>query len=105
MAGREFNDRLLGTLERIAKANEDLITLATQEREVQDAPPPPYCPHCQAVNPTVSSEGGTGEFADYVLIAKCQCGKTFYAVPENWNVYTDKEDAAAAIGGGNEYRS
>lgn len=101
MEGRDVS-AFLAVLERIAKANEDLITLATQEREVQEAAPPPYCPHCRAVNPTVTSEGGTGEFADFVLVGKCQCGELFFAVPEGWNVHMTKEDAAAALGGGND---
>jgi uncharacterized FAD-dependent dehydrogenase len=102
MDGREVPERILAVLERIAKANEDLIVLATEERDEQDSAPapPPYCPHCRKPNPVIRNEGGTGDFADFVLVAKCECGEMFYAKPEDWNVYLNKEDAAAALGGG-----
>jgi hypothetical protein len=93
--GEPFEDRLLGILERTAVAQEELIRLATEEREVGEAmEEPPFCPHCGRLNPTIRSEGGTGEFADFILVANCtNCSNTFLAVPaRGWNVYRNKAE-------------
>lgn len=103
MDGRE-TQQLLGTLERIAVANEELIRLATEERNIEFKPTPPFCPHCQSLNPRVTSEGGGGLMSEFVLVARCEtCGRAIYGVPDGWQVYGSKEEARSAIqGGGNE---
>jgi hypothetical protein len=90
-----FEERLLGILERTAKAQEDLIRLATEEREVGETMiEPPFCPHCGRLNPAIRSEGGRGDFNEYILIAHCEnCNNTFLAVPANgWNVYRNEHE-------------
>lgn len=97
--GREFLEQFLGKLERIAVANEELITLATEERvEEAKLTTPGYCPHCGTANPSIRSEGGTGAMNDYVLIALCDnCNKTFYAIPEGWLCVKTPENVRQAM--------
>jgi hypothetical protein len=73
--------------ERTAKANEDLIRLATEERESSVEPSPPFCPHCGFFNPPIHSAGGQGNgpLVEFVLPAQCDnCNQSFFAVPEGW---------------------
>lgn len=101
---REDFDKFLAVQLRAAVAQERLIELATQERDIEYTPTPPFCPHCQALNPRVSSEGGgVGTMSDFVLVARCtECGNALYGVPEGWQVYGTPDAAREAIeGGGN----
>lgn len=90
-------------LERIAVANEKLIELAVEERQVMDASEhaggPPFCPHCRTFNPSIRSEGGDGEMAEFVLVATCQCGRTFYARPQGWEVFDSIDQARSEMEG------
>lgn len=96
-----IGEKLLQHTERIAVANERLIELATEERSVAEQPGPPFCPHCQTLNPDVRNEGGSGLMADFVLVAQCgNCSKMIFAVPESWLIFPDKEGAAKALNEG-----
>lgn len=99
---REDVKKFLALMERSAVAQEQLISLATDERKIEFTPTPPFCPHCETVDPKVSSEGGgTGPMTEFVLVARCgECGNALYAVPESWQVYGTSDAARAAIGGG-----
>lgn len=91
-------------LDRSAKAQEDLITLAREERDGESFVGPPSCPHCGMVNPKISSGGeeGQGEMGTYVLVARCQsCHKMFYAVSQGWMCFTDAHETRAQIEGRN----
>jgi hypothetical protein len=83
--------RLLDSLERIAKANEELIRLAVEEREEVPAEPL-ACPNCQKRNPRVRGTGGEGPLSEFVLIATCQeCGHRLVAVPRGMDVTTPEQ--------------
>lgn len=100
---REDVQEFLSLMERSTVAQEQLIHLATEERKIEFTPTPPFCPHCQAVDPVVGSEGGSGKMSDFVLLARCgQCGGVLYGVPDGWQVYGTPEAARAAITGGGE---
>lgn len=105
--GREEFKKLLGTLDRIAVANEKLIELATEERietiqEAANVRTPGFCPHCKSLNPRISNEGGTGDFNDFVLVATCgNCSRKFIAIPEGWQVFTSPEQARQMMEAGN----
>lgn len=96
---REEIESFLAIMERSARAQERLIELATEERKIEFQPTPPFCPHCQALNPRVGSEGGgVGTMTDFVLVARCgECGNALYGVPESWQVYGTPEAARAAL--------
>jgi hypothetical protein len=85
----------LAVLERIAIANEQLITLATEERDTGDSIfGPPLCPHCGTFSPHVRNEGGSGPMAEFCLVGNCSnCNKTIYAVPQGWLCFASRDDA------------
>jgi len=93
--------RLVEATERSAKANEELIRLATEERDTGESIfGPPFCPHCGTFNPSVSNEGGTGAMAEFVLIATCgNCKKVFFAFPQGWLAFQTKDEARAEMEG------
>lgn len=98
---REDIDTFLALTRRSAEAQEQLIELATEERKIEFKPTPPFCPHCQAIDPVVGSAGGEGKMSDFVLVARCgECGNVLYAVPDGWQVYSTDDAARAAVGGG-----
>lgn len=89
--GREEVRKLLGSLERIARANEKLIELAEEERIEDEAIAksriPGYCPHCTRTNPRVRSEGAAGLLDEVVLVLTCEnCGNRFFVVPTDWMI-------------------
>lgn len=93
--GREDIDRFLGIMERAASAQERLIELATEERELGNVLGPPYCPSCGHFNPEVSMElkAGGGPLGDFVLAAKCNdCESELFAVPEGWQMFKTVEE-------------
>lgn len=93
--------KLFEATERSAKAQEDLIVLAKEERDTGDSIfGPPLCPHCGTFNPGVRNEGGDGPMAEFALIANCQnCSKTFFAVPQGWLCYATRDEALTEIEG------
>lgn len=93
-----FERSAIRALERIAVANEELIRLAKDERDVGESiTGPPLCPHCGRLNPSIRSEGGSGEFADFKLVAHCEnCGQTFLAVSQGWLCFKTKEELQEA---------
>lgn len=104
--GRDDFRKLLGTLDRIAIANEKLIELATEERieddEIAKTKMPTYCPHCAALNPSVRSEGGMGALDEYVLIATCdKCSNRFFAIPNGMTIVKTPEEVRALMEAGN----
>lgn len=93
--------------ERTAKANEDLIRLATEERETSVEASPPFCPHCGYFNPTIHSAGGQGEgeLVNFLLPVTCgACNKPFFAIPEGWICLGNKDEVRGYFNarGGNE---
>lgn len=103
--GRELLGRIADALERGAKAQEDLITLATEERDTGESlVAPPLCPHCGMFNPSVAQEGGgSGHMTEYVLVAKCDhCKAVIYAVPQGWLCYPNADMAREEIEGRNK---
>jgi hypothetical protein len=93
--------RLVEAMERSAKAQEDLIVLATEERDSGESIfGPPLCPHCGMFNPNVRSEGGDGPMIEYALVARCgNCGEMVYAVPQGWFCFKTRDEAREAIEG------
>lgn len=92
-------DRVIEALERSAKAQEDLIVLATEERD-SNIFGPPLCPHCGTLNPDVHNGGGEGPMAEFALIATCgSCAKTLFAVPQGWLCFTTRDEALKEIEG------
>ena len=87
--------KLLDDIGRIAHANEELIRLATEERDTGESIfGPPFCPHCGTFNPSVSNEGGRGAMAEFTLIGRCgNCENTFYAFPQGWLCYATRDEA------------
>lgn len=86
-------ERVIPVLERIAVANEQLIVLATEERDAGDnLRTPPYCPHCGRLDPQIRNEGGIGQFGEFILVAFCvECNERFLAVPDGWAIYKSVE--------------
>jgi hypothetical protein len=89
--------RLVTATERSAVAQEELIRLATEEREAREMPDNlpglPVCPHCGMLNPTIRNEGGVGPFGDFALLALCDnCNRTFIAESQGWNVFKTRGD-------------
>lgn len=101
MEGRveELLVRLADATERNAKASEDIVRLATEERDVGDSIlAPPVCPHCGTFDPEVRSEGGHGHMSEFVLVGQCLgCGKILYGIPQGWLCYQTKEQAAKQL--------
>lgn len=91
--------RLVEAVERVAVANEELIALAKDERgigeQIENQPGPPFCPHCQRMNPSVKTQAeGTGQLSDFVLVMQCEhCNNTFYGLAEGWLIAPDSETA------------
>jgi hypothetical protein len=90
----ETEGKLVSAVERIAVANEELIRLATEERDTGDsARVPPFCPHCGVFDPEIRNQGGAGKMGEFVLVAGCtNCGKTFFATTENWLIVKTIEE-------------
>lgn len=109
MEGRELRDlgkKLIAEVGRLADANEEIVKLATEQKQEIDTvqPGPPYCPTCGTFNPSIRNEGGGGPMADFILVAQCGgCSNTFYAVPEGWHVTNNRDEAVGlATKGGAE---
>lgn len=98
---KEDLSRVVGALERSAKAQEDLIRLATEERDFQELVwQTPSCPFCGTMNPTISNRGGEGLFAEFVLVAECgNCENQFFAVPMQWDYFKTRNEALNEIEG------
>ena len=85
-------------LDRIAKANEELIRLAVEERDDQEVlgeavAELPVCPHCGTLNPKIRNEGGAGPMAEFALLAQCDsCSHTFIAEPQGWHTFKSKDE-------------
>lgn len=107
--GREDEARLrsvltpvIKALERSAKASEALLEIAKQEQMAMEIgvfePGPLVCPVCGEVNPTVFMEemAGSGPLAEFVLEleTKC-CNSKVYAIPDNYDITTNREEAIA----------
>lgn len=101
--GREIAKALepvVQALERSAKANEDLLTLATQEQIVMAEPGPPVCPFCGRLDPEVTqvAADGDGPLGDFVMAAEAHCcNKVLYAVPLGFDTFTRIEMAQDAL--------
>lgn len=93
--------RIIGALERSAKAQEDLIRLATEERDLQELVwTTPVCPFCGTTNPTITNRGGEGPMAEFVLVADCgNCQSQFFAIPMQWNYYKTRNEAINEVEG------
>jgi hypothetical protein len=94
---QELLSRLVAATERSAFAQEELIRLATEERNERDQAEEmpiglPICPHCGTINPNIRNEGGSGPMAEFALLAACDsCSHMFIAAPIGWEVFKDKE--------------
>ena len=78
-----MSERANQLLERIAVAVERLA----EDPVIQMETAPPVCPHCETVNPNVSTEdkGGAGPMAEFVIRFTClNCNHVFYAIPVQW---------------------
>lgn len=86
-------------LRRGASAQEDLIKLATEERDYGDSlTVPPVCPACNMINPkiVVMNHQQPADLSEFVLVANCQhCHHVFYAVPASGFMPFVDADAAA----------
>jgi hypothetical protein len=91
--------RAVAALERMASAQEELNTLAKDEREVgeqiENQPGPPFCPHCNRIDPIVRTQAeGTGLLSNFVLVMQCShCSNTFYGLAEGWMIAPDIDAA------------
>lgn len=97
---RALLERAVSALERNAKASEALIELATEEEKMADLAPPPYCPHCGALDPEVSAvgAGASGKLSEFVLIARCtKCHEILYGLPSQWLFAKTVEEAQFTI--------
>ena len=108
MAGRQEDrtvvalERMADASERMAVANEQLIKLATEERDSGDSIlGPPFCPHCNTFDPKLRQIGtGTGQMSEFILEAACDnCGNRVYGVPQGWLVFHTGEQALTYIEG------
>lgn len=82
---------------RIAVALEKLVN----EPLIEVEPPPPQCPHCGTINPTIQVDQtagvGVGKIAEYVLEARCsECNKPIFGVVRAWDVQGSRRDALVA---------
>jgi hypothetical protein len=101
MDGRDgtFAERILDSLDRIALANEELIRLAKDDRDLGDAieaqPPPLLCPRCQTLDPSVEIElFGRGKLSEFVFAARCEsCREAFYVVPQGYDLTANVHEA------------
>lgn len=100
----ELLGRIADSMERSAKAQEDLITLATQEREaVDEVYGLPYCPHCRTLDPPVVNKGGNGKMSEFVLVAKCMsCNGEFLGYVQGWLCFKTVEEMIASTEGRTE---
>lgn len=91
----ELFERLVVASERSAKANEDLIRLATDERDIRENMPLiPNCPHCGYPDPVVRGAGGTGPMSEFKMAGICQsCRGMVIAVPVEGMVLFTSEEA------------
>jgi hypothetical protein len=91
---KSLEERTVEALERSAFAQEELIRLATEERDAGESMlGPPLCPHCGRLDPSIRSEGGSGQFAEFVLIAQCEnCNKPFLAISQGWLTYRNRQE-------------
>lgn len=100
IVSEDMIERGLALLERLAVSNERIVEMANEERQANYEGGPPYCPWCGAFNPGVTSQGGTGEFAKFALVARCEgCGKVFFGQPEGWQVFRTREEYEEAVAG------
>lgn len=100
----ELLGRIADASERTAKAQEDLITLATEERDsVSDTAFPPHCPQCGMFDPPVVNKGGNGKMSEFVLVAKCMnCNGEFLGDVQGWLCFKTVEELKAHQEGGHE---
>jgi hypothetical protein len=93
--------RLVEATERSAKAQEELIRLATEERDYGDnLVGPPLCPHCGMFDPKIRNEGGAGQMSEFILVAVCgSCENIIHAVPQGWLAYPDRQQAIDEVEG------
>jgi len=90
--------RLTDNVERLAAANEELISLAKEERETTPGGPA-VCPNCGRDNPivhvgTMADKGPLGEF---VIAVTCDhCEARFFAAPLGWYVTDNIDDFGGA---------
>jgi hypothetical protein len=95
-----FDTEILGrgvsALERAADALEHLA----QDPVIQIEGGPPFCPHCERINPVVRVEESSaqGPLADFIIQAHCvHCNSVFYALPVNWECLKTTEEAKQAL--------
>lgn len=100
----DWRESIVPVLERIAVANERIVELATEERQIGQDRSPSFCPHCQTLNPSVRSAGERGgQLDDYVFVGRCEsCRNTLFAVPNGWQCFGTAEEAQAWIEGGGD---
>ena len=97
----EMVERAVVALDGIAVANQELIRLATEERDSGDSIfGPPVCPHCGAfgprVKPLVPANGAP--MSEFVLISPGgECGQMFFGVPQGWLTFPDEESAKQQV--------
>jgi transposase-like protein len=91
------SERVATALERLADSNQAIVDMANEERQANYQGGPPYCPHCGRMNPRVTSKGGSGLMADFVLVGICEhCQEVLYGVPEGWQVFRSQEELKEA---------
>lgn len=91
-------DRLIEATERSAKAQEDLIKLAEDERVLTAAEElVAHCPHCGKADPPIKGTNeGEDRLSGFVLITECQnCGKEFFGFAHSWQLVGTREEALA----------
>lgn len=90
---------LLAILERSAVAQEKLIELATEEREIGEIGSPPVCPHCSTFAPKIATQAEPareGSLSEFLVIGECKsCGNMLYGIPDGWTMLRTAEDARA----------
>lgn len=93
-----MEERAFSLLERIAVGLEKLSEPINLEEVIEAQPF--VCPHCDKINPTITSlsENMSGKAHDYVLKAECgNCHKVIYAIPSEWEIYGDRDAILEAI--------
>lgn len=106
--------RLADATERSAKAQEDLITMASAEKDERDGLAEilddklvdvPQCPHCGQFNPTISIPPLDGDLLDFGVSTRCgNCRQPFYLVPVGWRIFDNHQaaiDYRSKMKGGN----
>jgi len=84
---------------RIANSLEKMVELSIEADNVTE-PPPPKCPHCNTINPTIAVQegGGQGSVNTFIIRGDCtKCGRTLYAVSELWILHPKLESAEMHI--------